>query len=173
MESRKLRCYVVVVLLVVGYMWLFMLDKTLHPAFCTKLRVKEEILSMEEEENENRVVHLVKTQNSLICMDYEKINSFLYRNGTKHKRTVWKDIVIDYFIAGQDEECFIWGYCKDATFKTIIFTFPDDTELVAVPNEEGLFLQQSLYEPLDAVRIVGYTDTEEAIELLEYIVDVY
>lgn len=65
MESRKLRYYFVVVLLGVGYMWLFMLDKTLHPAFCTKLRVKEKILSMEEEKNENRVVHLVKTQKVL------------------------------------------------------------------------------------------------------------
>ena len=173
MESRKLRYYFVVVLLGVGYMWLFMLDKTLHPAFCTKLRVKEEILSMEEEKNENRVVHLVKTQNSLICMDYEKINPFLYRNGTRHKTTVQNDIMVDYFAASPDNNCFIWGYCKDATLKKIIFTFPDDTELIVVPNEEGLFLQQSLYEPLEAVRIEGYTNTDEAIDLLEYIANVY
>lgn len=174
MNVKKKRAgFITGIVIVMGMTWLYMLGKTLYPTFSTKLRVKEDILSMVEEENENRVVHLVKTNNSLIRIEYEKINSILYRYSTRYKTTIRKDIIVEYFAASPDDECFVWGCCKNADIETIVFTFPDETELQIVPNEEGIFLQSSKYEPLDAKQILGYTDTGETIDVLEYILNVY
>ena len=175
MSIKKKRVRVILVIsIVVGLLWIYMLGKTFHPIFSTKLIVKEKFLSILEAENENRAVHLVKTQNRLIRINYEKVNSFLYKYSTKKTSsfgTGSKDIMINYFSASPDVDCFIYGFCRNSDIKTIVFTFPDATKLEVVPNEEGIFLQRSDFEPLDAEQIIGYTDTGETIDILEYILN--
>jgi len=174
MSVKKKRVgFIIGILVVMGMVWIYMLGKTVHPILSTKLRVKEDILSMVEAENENRVIHLVKTKNSLIHIDYEKVNPFMYQYSNGAGSTYLRDIMIRYCYASPDDDCFIYGFCSDTDIKTIVFTFPDETELQVMPNEEGIFLQRSKYEPLDAKQILGYTDTGETVDILEYILNVY
>lgn len=172
--KKKRVCVIFAILTIVGLLWFYMLGKTVHPVLSTKYRVKEEILSIREAENENRLVHLVKTQNKLIQVNYEKVNSFIYKYSTKGSSsfgTSPKDIMINYLSASPDKDCFIYGFCWMPEVNSIEFIFPDDTVLKVVPDKEGVFLERSEYEPLDAEQILGYTDGGEIIDVMEYILN--
>lgn len=168
-SKRKWIQYSIVALIIVSYLWFYMLGKTFHPTLSSKLFVKEDILSIIKEENENRVIHLIKTKDKLFRIDYKKVGPLLYQRGSWSSTSFAKDIIVNCFSSSTDDDYFIYGFCGNTNIKKIVFTFPDMEQLEVVPNEEGIFLQLSGYNPQNAEQILGYTDTGETIDVLEYI----
>ncbi len=162
---------VLVIVVVAVLLWIKMIGKTFHPTLATKFLIKEEILSMLKEENENRVFYVVKTDHKLITIDYEKIGWFLYQCESKYRRGLadYEDIVVEYLEVSIDTECFAYGVCRRKEIKEIEFIFEDATSLKVTPNEEGIFLAQSNHIPLDAKQILGYTDNGETVDLWDAI----